>query len=223
MTWATVAELRSQINKTSNLIDIDLTLILTAAENTINRFCRRTEGFLADSVASAHLYIGSGHSHLYIDECVEITAVGVKESVTDTTFTSWAATDWLGFRGDYKDPNFNATPYTGIMVNPSGDYSYFYNSSGMRAFRSDWDDGVRGGAPTIQVTAKWGAFVTIPAELKEASIMQAARWFKRLEGAMADALASGDFGMMMYRQSLDPDIAMILRGGRFVKPTVGRR
>lgn len=224
MTWASVSELRSQINKQSTLSDLDFTLLLTAAENTINRFCRRTEGFLADSVASAHLYIGSGCSHLYIDECVEITAVGAKESVTDTVYTSWATTDWIGFRGDYKDPNFNATPYTGLMVDPSGDYSIFYSSGGMRGFRSDWDYGSRGGgAPTIQVTAKWGAYVTIPAELKEASIMQAARWFKRLESAMADALASGELGTLLYRQSLDPDIAMILKGGRYIKPTVGRR
>jgi len=210
MTWSTPQELRSQINKQSTLSDTDLGLLLTAAENTISRFCNRPDGFLADSTASARTYPGSGKNILFIDETPEITAVGAKDSYGDASFTAWAVTDWLAFSGSSKFPNFNATPYTGLMVNPNGDYSIFQDSH-YRNF------------PMVQITAKWGAYTTIPTELKEASIMQATRWFKRLEGAMADALASGDFGMMMYRQKLDPDIAMILVNGRYVKPTVGRR
>lgn len=136
--------------------------------------------------------------------------MGAKESVSDATFTAWATTDWLAFSGSYRFPNFNATPYTGLMVNPNGDYSYFHQSNYP-------------GFPMVQITAKWGAYITIPPELKEAAIMQATRWFKRLEGAMADALASGELGMLMYRQKIDPDVAMILVNGRYIKPTVGVR
>lgn len=210
MTWATVQELRSQINKSSTLSDIDLTILLTAAENTINRFCNRPDGFLADSTASARLYAGSGKDHLAIDETPEITAVGAKEAVGDSTFTAWAVTDWIAYSGSRRFPNFNDVPYTGLLVNPNGDYSYFFEGSIQ-------------GFPMVQITAKWGAYTTIPAELKEASIMQAARWFKRLESAMADTLASGELGTLLYRQALDPDIKQILVGGRYVKPTVGRR
>lgn len=207
--WATAQELRRRMNTVSTLKDIDLEAILTAAQNTITRFCNR-QSFLADTVASARLYSGSGKDYLTIDETPEITAVGVKESVSDTTFTAWATTDWLAYSGSRRFPNFNSVPYTGLMVNPNGDYSRFFRGSTE-------------GFPMVQVTAKWGAYVTIPDELKEASIMQATRWFKRLEGAMADALASGELGMLMYRQKLDPDIAMILVNGRYIKPTVGRR
>ena len=210
MTWASVSELPSQINKQSTLSDTDLGLLLTAAENTINRFCNRPDGFLADSVASARLYSGSGKDYLTIDETPEITAVGAKESIGDATFTAWAITDWLAYSGSRRFPNFNATPYTGLMVNPNGDYSRFFS-------------GNVSGFPMVQITAKWGAYVTIPTELKEASIMQATRWFKRLEGAMSDALASGELGQLLYRQSLDPDIKMILVSGRYVRPAVGRR
>ena len=209
MTWASVSELRSQINKTSALSDIDLTMILTAAENTISRFCNRRDDFLADTVASARLYPGSGTGFLFIDDTPEITAVGAKESFSDDTFTAWATTDWIAFSGSSKSPNFNMTPYNGLMVNPNGDYDLFRIS--------------RAGFPMVQITAKWGGYATIPAELKEASIMQAARWFKRLESAMADTLASGELGTLLYRQALDPDIKQILVGGRYVRPSVGRR
>lgn len=208
--WASPIELRSQISKQSTLSDVDLATILTAAQNTISRFCNRPDGFLAATTATTRLYAGSGRGYLSIDETPEITAVGAKESVGDATFTAWATTDWLAFSGSSRFPNFNAPPYTGLMVNPNGDYSYFYSGNSP-------------GFPMVQITAKWGAYATIPAELKEAAIMQATRWFKRLEGAMADALASGEMGMLMYRQKLDPDIAMILVNGRYVKPTIGVR
>lgn len=208
--WATPIELRSQINKQSTLSDVDLETILTAAQNTISRFCNRPDGFLAASTASARLYAGTGKDYLSIDETPEITAVGVKESIGDATFTAWATTDWIAYSGSRAAPNFNATPYTGLLVNPNGDYSRFFQGS-VKGF------------PMVQITAKWGAYTTIPTELKEASIMLATRWFKRLEGAMADALASGELGQLMYRQSLDPDIKMILVEGRYVRPAVGRR
>jgi hypothetical protein len=53
--------------------------------------------------------------------------------------------------------------------------------------------------------------------------MQSARWYKRLQGAMSDALASADLGELLYVQKLDPDIAGILLDGRYVRPAVGRR
>lgn len=207
--YATVQELAAQINKKAVDDDITLTTLLSAAENTINRFCNRVDGFVADTVASARLYSGNDKGYLLIDETPEITAVGAKSSTSDASFTAWATTDWMAFNGSSSSPNFNATPYNGIMVNPNGDYSRFY--SGIGHF------------PMVQVTAKWGWALTVPDDIKEACIMQAARWYKRLEGAMGDALASGDLGQIMYRQKLDPDVAMILVNGRYVRPAVGRR
>lgn len=208
--WATPIELRSQINKQSTLSDLDLETILAAAQNTISRFCNRPDGFLAAATASARLYPGTGKDYITIDETPEITAVGVKESVGDAAFTAWATTDWIAYSGSRDAPNFNRTPYTGLMVDPNGDYSRFYQGSTK-------------GFPMVQITAKWGGYVTIPPELKEASIMQAVYWYKQLEGAMNTALASGELGQLLYNQALHPAIKMILVEGRYKKPAVGRR
>jgi len=77
--------------------------------------------------------------------------------------------------------------------------------------------------PTVQITARWGFATEVPIDIKEAAIMQAARWYKRLQSAMADVLASGELGQLLYRKSLDPDIRRLLVDGRYVKPVVGRR
>lgn len=206
--WATAQELRSRMNSVTTLNDLNLEAILTAAQNTISRFCNRPDGFLAATTATTRLYAGSGNGYLSIDETPEITAVGVKSSTSDTVFTAWAATDWIAFKGSSRFPNFNKTPYEGLMVSPNGDYSYFRTGS-------------RRGFPMVQITAKWGYALTIPEELKEASIMQAIQWFKREEGAMTTALASGDLGMLLYNKAVDPAVAMILVEGRYKKPVVG--
>jgi len=223
MSYATSAELRPQINKLSTADDGVLTMLLSAAETTINGFCNRPDGFVALTTAAARVYAGSGKPYLFIDENVSITLVEVKDSPTDTTYTSWATTDWIPFRGDPEDPNFNGLPYTAIMADPTGDYSIFYSGSFVTrgGFRPSTD--INRGVPTVRITAKWGYSVAVPADIKQACLMQSARWYKRMEGAMSDALASAEMGTLLYRQVLDPDIKMILVNGRYVKPAVGRR
>lgn len=221
--YATAAELRAQINKTDTSDDAILTTIISAAERNINRFCNRPDGFEADSSASARRYAGSGKPYQFIDECVEITLVEVKNSPTSTTYDSWATTDWIAAKGDPEYPNYNETPYDLIVVDPTGDEVIFYSGryTTRGGFRPRTD--IHRGVPTVRITAKWGFSVSVPDDIHEACIMQAARWYKRLEGAMADALASGELGTLMYRQSLDPDVKMLLVNGRYVKPTTGRR
>lgn len=223
MAYASAQDLRSQINKLSTTSDIDLTSMLSAAERVINGFCNRPDGFISLTTATSRLYAGTGRAYMSIDECTSITLVEVKDTATASSYTSWVAGDWIPFSGDYKDPNFNRLPYTILMIDPTGDQVAFTGGryTGQRGFSPEIDR--NRGVPTVRVTAKWGYSVAVPADIKEACIMQAARWYKRLEGAMSDALASSELGTLLYRQVLDPDIKMILVNGRYVKPAVGRR
>jgi hypothetical protein len=224
MPYATPEELRAHINKSSTDDDVSvLTPLLSAAETTINRFCNRPDGFLADTVACARRYAGSGKPYQFIDENVSITLVEVKNAPTSDTYDSWATTDWIAAKGEPNYPNYNALPYDLLIVDPTGDEEIFY--SGLYTTRGGFRPvtEISRGVPTVRITALWGFAVSTPDTIKEACIMQSARWYKRLEGAMADALASGELGSLLYRQSLDPDIKTILVKGRYVKPTTGRR
>ena len=205
--YCTVLELRNQIDKNSATDDATLQLIIDAASAAIDNFCHRPDGFVALALAAARIYPGSGDDWQYIDECVEVTLVQVKESATDT-YTAWAATDYLKAKGDRRYPDFNDTPYNALLIDPNGDCALWYAD---------------GNYPTVEVTAKWGYAVTVPPEIRQAAIITSARWYKRGQSDWSDALASGEMGMLLYRQQLDPDVKNILVGGRFVKPTVGRR
>ena len=223
--YCTVAELRGQIGKTGTSDDAQLQILIDGASEAIDAFCNRPDGFVADTRASARVYTGSGGPWQRIDECVEITLVAVKDSPDSSTYTSWAATDWVAFAGDPERPEFQPTawgkPYDAIMCTADGDYSTW--TSGQYVSRGGFRPSktVGRGVPTVQVTAKWGYSLGVPPVVKQACLTQAARWYKRGSSAWADTLASPDLGQLMFRKTLDPDVEMMLVSGRYVKPAVG--
>jgi len=205
MAYATIAVLKALMEKTDSTDDAALQLMLDAATTAIDRYCKRPDGFRAIATASARYYVGSGKAYQMIDECTSITTVAVKDSIDDTTYTAWLTTDYDKAAGSVDSPDFNRTPYTVLFCKPDGDYSTF-TSGKMGRMRT----------PTVSVTAKWGYATTAPDEIETACAMQAARWWKRLQGAMADSLASPDMGTLMYLKQLDPDVQQILIGGGYV-------
>ena len=235
MAYATAAELRARINKTSAADDVVLNALLDAASYAIDRVPNhQIEGVLvfdASAIASAREYAGSGRPYQWMDECTSVTLVEVKSSVNATAYTAWAVTDWLTFTGAVRHPNCNDTPYTGLLVAPNGNYSLF--SSGNYGNEDAYFD--LGGLaysdlsapqivqPTVRITATWGVTDTVPDIIREVCVMLAARWWKRLESAMSDTLASGELGQLLYTQPIDPDVKFLLMNTRYYRPQVARR
>jgi hypothetical protein len=228
--YATPAEVRAQSDALNTTMpDAELNILLDAISEAIDGYCNRPDGFVADSAATAREYEGSGRGWQRIDENVEISEVAVKDSVTDTTYTVWEASDWIAFSGDPLHPNFNKTPYTQIMIAPAGSYSHFtsgrYNT--LTGFRPVYDAyherRQRYAVPTVRVKAKWGYAVTVPSRVKQATIIEATRLFKRGEAAWADAIGNDVTGETRYIKGLDPVTQMILDKSRLVKPAIGMR
>lgn len=223
--YCSAAEVRAQMNMTDATQDANILLIINAASKAINDYTHRPDGFVALAAAAARIYTGSGGPVQKINECVDITMVAVKDSPTDTTYTDWAPTDWIPFTGDSRFPEFQpldrGRPYTAIMIEPGGDYSHFASGSytGRGGFRPSHS--AHRGVPTVQVTARWGFAAIVPEPIKQATIIQVARWFKRGGSAWADALASGDLGTILYTKAVDPAIALLLNQGRFKRPALG--
>jgi len=222
MAYCTAAEVRAQIDKDSNADDATITAMIAAAEEAINNFCNRPDGFEA-GVAAARTFGGSGKAWQWIDETESITTVEVKDSPTDTGYTTWAADDWVAFSGSAKHPNYNLTPYQALMVTASGDYATFTSGkfSGRRGFRPDREQPFV--VETVRVTARWGYSVTVPDAIKQACITQTAIWYKRGQGGWSKILASNEFGALEFDEELDPAVRLLLWSGRFIKPATGNR
>ncbi len=225
--YATVAELVARLGTPLTGKDDLILALLTASSRQVDNFCNRAEdGFVAPAATVARIFTGTGKRWLDFGqyEAFSVTAVGMKLAVTDTTFTALVAADWRAFRGNPQRPNFNRTPFHGIQVTLAGDYGRFLDGrvSGLPGFPLlDGEENVSEvGEPTVEVTGRWGFNDTVPPEIREATIMIAARWFKRGEGAWSDALASADFGIMLFRKKVDPDVEAVLTLGRYVRKVV---
>lgn len=218
--YATAAELRDRIDKTGTTKDAVLDALLSASSRAIDGFCNRPDGFIAIATATARTYPGSGKPYQWIDECISVTKVEVKDDPSDDDYTLWAAADWAAFSGDPEFPDFNSLPIRGLMVTAAGNYSVFTSSryTTKRGFRPMIE--IPFNVQTVRVTARWGYAASAPPQVREACIVQAARWFKRGESGWADALASPDGGQLFYRKSLDPDLQAMLVHARLVRPVV---
>lgn len=221
--YCTVANLKVQIEKTTAGSDAVLTSIIEAASRAIDNFCGREAGwFVAQAAATARLYSGSGGPVQRIDECMAVTLVEVKDSPTDSTYDTWAATDYILATGDPRQPNFNKTPYTLLIVDPTGDETHFTSGaySHVRGFRPLESWGSRG-VPTVRITAKWGYATTCPPEIEQACIIQSAQNFKRAQSSWARTVGSADMGIIAYPRDLDPAVKTILVDGGFCRVSLG--
>jgi len=212
--YCSTAEVKNQIEKEGADADIAIAKLVTAASRTIDGFCNRPDNYFLAAEATKY-YFGTGQPWLRVDECVSISAVYLKDAMTDTTYetlsnpsTPWAGDgDYFPGNGDHRRPQLK-TPYNLLFLDPNGDYSIW--TKGDIKFRLF----------TVKLTADFGGYAAVPADIKEAAIMQTARWWKRLQGGMADSLASIELGQPTFLQELDPDVKMILILGRHVNPAV---
>lgn len=225
--YTTAEAVRAQMNKEGIDQDAVIISIILAVSQMIDQHCNRfPDGFIAADTASARLFSGSGNGVLYIDEAAAITSVGVKASPTDSTFEAWETDQWLGFSGDLTAPDFNRTPYTGIMA-AAGTGLYFTGNGNDEWM---WGGGRRGlsgsrsrrpAFPTVSITARWGYALTVPPVIEQVCIIETARLFKRGESAFSDTLASMELGKLLVTAKLDPTSREILDNGRFVRVAVG--
>lgn len=207
--YATTAEVRQQVGKKEPNDDPLMEQLIAAAQQCIDGLCNRPDGFVAAAVVTARLFAGSGQLTLRIGECVEVTLVESKHPA-GTLWSAWPVGHWLAFSGDPRDPDFDRLPYTQIMAAPVSAYASFPSGRyGSAAY------------PTVRVTARWGYAPTVPDVIRQATITQVARWYKRGQSAWADTLANEDLGLLSYRKVMDPDVVLMLEKARFIRPTVG--
>jgi hypothetical protein len=214
--YATTDQLRIRVQILSTPSAAQLTMmeeILEAASRAIDRFCRRETEFVEALVASVQYFTADGKNYLRVPQYLEIDEVAVKTSITATAYTVWQKEsaylagdgDWYGAHGDPDSPVFGP-PGNLIIVSPTGSYAVFPDGEG---------------APVVKVTAVWGFSDAVPADIREATLMQAARWLKQFQGSMSSELGTVDLGAIQYRRRLSSDVCQILIDGCWVLPLYG--
>lgn len=193
--YSTRLELKSYLripdaaDSTDQVDDAELTFALTAASRAVDRATNRQFGLAAS--ASARYYTPKWDTPLKaytvrVFDFMTVTGLVVKSDLDGDGTYETTITDF------YKTP-FNAAadsePWTGLVFGTASDVTTEPNS--------------------LEVTARWG-WTTVPVTIEQATLLQAARFFKRRDAPFGIA-GSPDMGSeMRLLAQMDPDVKVML-------------
>ena len=195
MAYATLAELRAYVGipVADTADDTLLTLALDAAASEIDAYTDRT---FTQSAASARTYTATSATQVDVTPFATTTGLVVK---TDDDADGTFETTWV-LNTDYRLEPVNAAadgrPWTRLV------------SLGTRTFpRHTY-------RPGVEVVAAWGWGAAVPAAVKQANLLQAARLWQR-KNAPFGVAGSVEFGSeVRLLDELDRDVQRLLRAYR---------
>lgn len=173
-------------------LDTFLANAITEASRLIDRYKQVEENAYACAGADETRYFdGSGRPRQPIGYVASITSVAVEE--TDGTYTTWTEdTDYFNWPENW-DTIGEPIRYLEVNNKSSGSKSVF--TYGKRR---------------VKIVGNFGISTTAPAEINRACKIQVQRWFKRAQQGWADSSTNTDLAQIQFRQSLDPDVKVIL-------------
>jgi len=191
--YATLAEVKSALRITDTIDDSLLEMAIESASRLLDSYTARS---FYNAGTAARYYAATNDYQTDIDDAVSISEVATDFSADGTYDTIWQASDYevlpLNGRVDGLP-----VPYNGLRA--IGDYTFpIYNGEGL-----------------VKVTGVWG-WSAIPIAIKQATIIQASRIFKRLDSPLG-ILSSPELGFMRVGSRLDPDVAQLVDPYRIVK------
>lgn len=173
-------------------LDTFLVSAITEASRLIDRYKQVEDNAYNCAGADETRYFnGSGRVRQPVGYVASITSVAVEE--TDGTYTTWTEdTDYFNWPENHDTI---AEPIRYLEVNQKSDGT-----------KSVWTYGQR----RVKVVGDFGIATSTPPEVNRACKIQVQRWAKRAQQGWADASTNTDLGQIQFRQSLDPDVKVIL-------------
>jgi hypothetical protein len=190
--YATLTDVKNALRITDALDDSLLETAIESASRMIDGYTART---FYNGGTAVRNFAATDSLNLIIDDAISVTTVQSTDEVGDT-YTTWTANDFqlepLNSRSDGL-----YMPYTGIRA--VGDYT--------------WP--VVDQQALCKITAVWG-WAQVPTAIKQATIIQASRLFKRLDSPLGVA-GFGDMGAIRVGRYLDPDVEQLAMPFRIMR------
>jgi hypothetical protein len=190
--YATLLDVKNALRITDNLDDSLLETAIESASRMVDGFTART---FTNAGTAVRNFAATDGINLIIDDAIEVIEVASTDEI-GSTYTIWKPTDYqLEPLNDRVDGLYS--PYTGIRA--VGDFT--------------WP--VVDQQALVRITAVYG-FPAIPVAVKQATIIQASRLFKRLDSPMGVS-GFGDLGVIRISRYLDPDVEQLLMPYRIMR------
>jgi len=201
--YATLAELKSSLRITDAVDDSLLEIAIESASRVIDEYTMRN---FYNAGTATRVFIPILEDVCQIDDAVSISSIAVSTLQNKTFDLTWTATDYQLEPLNGVSDGLSGWPYTRIRA--VGNYEFPNDETQYRYEGRYGQEDVA----TVQVTGVWG-WSAVPTAVKQATIIQAMRIFKRLDSPLG-IISSPDTGYFRVSNRIDPDVAMLLNSYR---------
>lgn len=191
--YATLNELKGALRIQDSVDDSILEVALESASRLVDEYTMR---YFYNSGTATRVFVPMDDDVVLIDDAISISSIAVSTLENQTFDQVWSATD------------YQTEPLNGVVDGLSGWPITRIRAIGVYEFPYDEDDEVA----TVQITGVWG-WSAVPTAVKQATIIQAMRIFKRLDSPLG-VISSPDTGYFRVSSRIDPDVAMLLNSYR---------
>lgn len=182
--YSTLAEVKRSLGITDSVDDLLLELVIEAASRQIDQHCERI--FYQSS--GTRVYAPRDNFTVEIDDLLTLTTLKTSTNLDSVYDQTWQATD------------IQLEPLNGIAGGIVQPFTHI-RAIGDYWFPTGMDEA------TVQIVGVFG-WATIPSAIRQACILQSARYFKRSDSPMG--VAGFDALGVIRLARIDPDIATLL-------------
>lgn len=191
--YATLNELKTALRIQDSVDDGLLELALESASRLVDEYTMR---YFYNAGTATKVFVPSDDYTVAIDDAVSISSVAVSTLLNKTFDQTWTVND------------YQTEPLNGVVDGLSGWPITRIRAVGVYEFPYDSDYNVA----SVQITGVWG-WSAVPTAVKQATIIQAMRLFKRLDSPLG-VISSPDTGFFRLSSRIDPDVAQLLNSYR---------
>lgn len=192
MAIITSSDLKTHLNIPDTTDDTSIGVAVAAANQAVIRWCGRTFDTTTTGSASARVYRPRSHTLCITDDFWTTTALTVKlDEGDDGTYESTLTIN----------TDFIVEPLNGLDNGTTVPY--------YRLIATSWLFSPSHTIPNVQVTAAWG-WASVPSDVFEATLIKAARLFKRRTSPEGVLGGFQDFGAVRISGREDPDVVALL-------------
>jgi hypothetical protein len=191
--YASLNDLKIALRIEDGVDDSLLEIALESASRLIDEYTMRS---FYNAGTATRLFVPNDDYCAAIDDAISISSIAVSTLLNKTYDQTWTSAEYQLEPLNNVVDGLSGWPYTRIRA------------IGVWEFPYDEDDEIA----TVQVTGVWG-WSAVPTAVKQATIIQAMRIFKRLDSPLG-VISSPDTGYFRVSSRIDPDVAMLLNSYR---------
>ncbi len=190
--YASLSETKAALRITDSVDDSLLEMAIESASRLIDGYTYR---YFYNAGTATRDFVASDSYLTIIDDLISLSELKTTDEI-GSEYVTWGSADYQLRPVNGKQDGLNV-PYTSILSTDD----LLFNILGEQAL--------------VRVTGVWG-WSAVPIAVKQATIIQASRIYKRLDSPLGVA-GFGDLGAIRVGRSLDPDVEQLVMPYRIMR------